>query len=167
MAKHYVQVGEDNYIVKNALSLLQEDDPTLWVEVIVETEKEIDFNNQFTKYYVDPVTHAVTKNHNTTTIGDVNKQLSDALDTIQKQNETVNSLKQQLGLAVKAQVEAQKTFNDTNKVFQNQFGQLTFQFVELQKRIQSMSENSNNTTNDGESSEQTTVDTEKPSEVTE
>lgn len=142
MAQHYVQVDEKNYCTKNAFALTDSDDPSKWIQVTVATSKEIDFNNQYNHYYVDPTTHTVTKDHDTTTLGDVNTQLASALDTINQQKTAIDTLtqdnqglQQALGEATKAQVQAQQQFTQTTQTFQAQFGDLTKQFVELGKQV--------------------------------
>lgn len=149
MAQYYVQVDDKNYIAKMAKALTDKDNPADWTQVTVATSKDIDFTNQFDKYYMDPQTHAVTKNHDTTTIGDVNEQLGQAQDTLTKQTaaldeqeKTINTLTQQnqqlqqaLGEATKAQVQAQQQFTQTTQTFQSQFGDLTKQVVDLGKQV--------------------------------
>ena len=126
MAQYYVQVDDKNYIAKMAKALTDKDNPADWTQVTVATAKDIDFTNQFDKYYMDPQTHAVTKNHDTTTIGDVNEQLGQALDTIKQQNDQISTLVNttkdlqtvsgklggQLAQALESNVTAQQTIKD-------------------------------------------------------
>lgn len=142
MAQHYVQLDDKNYVAKSIFKLQDSDDPTKWIQITVPTAKEIDFNNQFDKYYVDPDTKAVSKEHDTTTLGDLKTQLATAMDTITSQEKVINTqkdaitgLQQSLGEATQSQVAAQKDFDTKTSEFQSTFGDLTKQVVALQAEI--------------------------------
>lgn len=143
MAQYYVQVDAQNYIAKMAKALTDKDNPADWTQVTVATAKDIDFTNQFDKYYMDPQTHAVTKNHDTTTIGDVNEQLGQALDTLTKtqdivkeandtieaQSNTIKQLQQMLTMQTMQQAKSDATI----KQLQDLTTQLTEQIAKAGK----------------------------------
>ncbi|MDB1102809.1 hypothetical protein [Lentilactobacillus parabuchneri] len=146
MAQHYVQLNEQGYITRKDEELTKDDDPKQWRQIMIATDAEIDFGVNYKHYRVDEnnIVHAPA-NSDLPTVDQVNKQLAGALDTITKQTEVIekqtvelNNLQLMLGEATKAQVEAGKLFDTKTAVYQNMFGDVTKQLVEIQTQLDAL-----------------------------
>lgn len=146
MAQHNVQFNEQGYITKVAAELTKDDDPKLWKQITIATADETDFGVNFAHYRVDEagIVHAPANSY-LPTVDQVNKQLAVALDTIKQQSEVIekqtselNNLQLMLGEATKAQVKAGQLFDTKTAAYQNMFGDVTKQLVEIQTQLDAL-----------------------------
>ena len=146
MAQHYVQLNEQGYITRKDEELTKDDDPKQWQQITIATNDEIDFGVNYKHYRVDEnnIVHAPA-NSGLPTVEQVNKQLAVAQDTIKQQTELIekqtaelNNLQVMLGEATKAQVKAGQLFDTKTAAYQNMFGDVTKQLVEIQTQLDAL-----------------------------
>lgn len=138
MSQFYMQRDADGFGTKLATALTADDDATKWIMVSIATDNDIDFKQNFQRYQIHNDGTVVRGGDSAVTVEALNKRLATALETIEADQKTIESLKKALGDATKAQVEAQKTLTETTDQFQQQFGEITKAQVELGKQIQAL-----------------------------
>lgn len=138
MSQFYMQRDADGFGAKLATALTADDDATKWIMVTIAADNDIDFKQNFQRYQIHNDGTVVRGGDSAVTVEALNKRLATALETIEADQKTIESLKKALGDATKAQVEAQKTFTITTSQFQTQFGEITKAQVELGKQIQAL-----------------------------
>lgn len=90
MSLFYVKLDEDRF-VKQIAKEVSKDEQKDWTELIVPTVNDIDFSNRFDKYQVTDTGALIKGGEDTTTLGDVNQRLAEALDVITKMEKTINA----------------------------------------------------------------------------
>ncbi|GAX05474.1 hypothetical protein IWT25_00780 [Secundilactobacillus pentosiphilus] len=91
MSQFYVQRDANKFGAKLATKLTDTDDPNQWIQVTIATANDNDFKQNFMHYQINDDSTVIRGGAYAITIEDVNQQLSDSLDTIDKLNKSLSA----------------------------------------------------------------------------
>ena len=91
MSQFYVQRDANKFGAKLATKLTDTDDSSQWVQVTIATANDNDFKQNFMHYQINNDGTVIRGGAYAITIEDVNQQLADSLDTIDKLNKSLSA----------------------------------------------------------------------------